>query len=373
MLFRFASLTALVLAMLSAWPQGSDMRMAHPDHVIVEVPDNAPYPAAAIALEADPVDGFNLFLDTANFKFTPQWVNREPVPNEGHAHLYLNGKKAARLYSEWRHLAGNLFEQGVNRVEVVLNANDHSTWGLAGEPIGDEVLVYAQVSEGSPIIYGDVAYRVSWEWGEAKPISEEGGWMVTNDLGYEIHIQAGKLVTRNLELVPCHAPPSMKPLARLFEKFGSLTAYAGHGSMLPNASRISKSFMEDLAKPTDRNVEIRRVRDPDYCQGHFLIARPSGTPPATTNLAVSGTWARDGSEPKPFEIRGATAYGRLKDLVAASSGLAERQSIIGGVQVEIRRELDSMFNGVDFASMSETAQANRITRSIVDNARLLAQ
>ena len=349
------------------------MRMVHPDHVIVDVPDDLPYPSARIELEADPVDGFNLFLATENFTFTPEAVNRELVPNEGHAHLYLNGKKAARLYSPWRHLPGTLFNEGVNRVEVVLNANDHSTWGLAGEPIGDEVLIYADVTEGNPIIYGDVSYRVSWDWGPAQPAPNGTGWMVTNDLGYQIHVQSGRLVTRNLELVPCHAPSTMTPLARLLGGFAAVTAFAGHGSMLPNASRISKSFEEDLVSPTDRDVEVRRVRNPEYCQAHFLIARPSGTAPSATSLELSGTWQSAGGEPRKFEIRGATSYGQLKELLGVTSGTVERQSIIGGVSVEVRRELHSMFDGVDFESMGQLAQASAVARSIVGNAKLLAE
>ncbi len=373
MSFRSAWLSAIVLAVAAAWPQASDLRRDHPDHTIIEVPDGTPIPSAVVELEADPVGGFNLFLATANFTFTPEAVNREPVANEGHAHLYLNGKKTARLYSQWRHLSGSLFEEGVNRLEVVLNANNHSTWGLGGEPIGDEVLVYAQTTEGSPIVYGDVAYRVSWEWGDAQPLSAEGGWTVTNDLGYEIRVRAGKLVTRNLELVPCHAPLAANPLARLFTGFGPLAAHAGHGSVLPNASRISKSFEEDLSRPADREIEVRRVRDPDYCQGHFLIARPSGTPPSAASIEIAGIWSHGVRGPKPFAIRGATAYGRLKDLIDAAGGPTERQSIIGGVQVDVRRALDSMFDGVDFEAMSETEQAGRIARSLVDNARLLAE
>ncbi len=349
------------------------MRMLHPDHVVVDVPDDLPYPSVKIQLEADPVDGFNLYLAAENFTFTPEAVNREPVPNEGHAHLYINGEKTARLYSQWRHLPETLFSEGVNRVELVLNANDHSTWGLAGEPIGDEVLIYAQVTEGNPIIYGDVSYRVSWDWGQARPTPNGNGWTVTSDLGYQIQVRSGKLVTRNLELVPCHAPPKMTPMARLLRGFAPITAYAGHGSMLPNASRISKSFEEDLARPTNRDIEVRRVRDPEYCQAHFLIARPSGTPPATTSIELSGTWQKAGGESREFEIRGATAYGQLKDLVSSTSGTVERQSIIGGVSVEVRRELHSMFDGVDFESMNELAQATAVARSIVGNATLLAE
>ena len=41
---------------------------------------------------------FNLFVDLENFRFTPEEVNKTSRINEGHAHLYLNGKKVTRLY-----------------------------------------------------------------------------------------------------------------------------------------------------------------------------------------------------------------------------------------------------------------------------------
>lgn len=372
MSFRPAWISLAALAAAAAWPQAPGARQAHPDHEIVDVPEGAPVPSASIVLEADLMDGFNLFVDTANFIFTPESVNREPAANEGHAHLYLNGNKTARLYSAWRHLPGSLFRPGVNRLEVVLNANDHTTWGLGGEPIGDEVLVYAQTTQGSPIVYGDVAYRASWDWGGAQPLAG-GGWSTTNDRGYTIRVRAGRLVTRSLELVPCHAPPAEQPLARLFGGLAPPAAHAGHGSLLPNASRISRSFEEDLADPQEREVEARRARDPDYCQGHLLIARPTGAPPAAPSLEISGEWTRGGRGPTPFAVRGAAAYGQLKDLLDASGAAPQRQSIVGGVRVEARRELGSMFDGVDFAAMPEAEQARRIARSIVGNARLLAE
>ena len=371
MSFRPAWLAAVVLAAAAAWPQAPGERPAHPDHTIVEVPEGAPVPSASIMLEADPIDGFNLFLDTANFTFAPESVNLESAANEGHAHLYLNGKKTARLYSAWRHLPGSLFRRGINRLEVVLNAHDHSTWGLGGEPIGDEVLVYAQTTQGSPIVYGDVAYRASWRWGAARPL-DGGGWRTVNDRGYAIRVRAGKLTTRNLELVPCHTPPAEQPLARFFRALSPPAAHAGHGSLLPNASRISRSFEEDLANPAEREIEVRRVRDPDYCQGHLLIARPTGSTPSAPSLEVSGSWSRGDSGPTPFAVRGAAAYGQLKYLLDSAGESPERQSIVGGVRVEVRRELDTMFDGVDFETMSETEQARRIARAIVGKAKLQA-
>lgn len=75
-----------------------------------------------------------------NFKFTPAAANREIVANEGHAHIYVNGVKIARIYSDWYHLPSSLISLGVNAVTVTLNANDHSTWATPdGELIASTV------------------------------------------------------------------------------------------------------------------------------------------------------------------------------------------------------------------------------------------
>ena len=364
---RWLTLVCLAFAVSVAWPQ-----MPHPDHLVVEVPHDRPYPSVTIELEADPVDGYNLHLVTRNFEFTPEAVNEELVPNQGHAHLFLNGVKVARLYSEWRHLPKALFEEGVNRLEVVLNANDHSTWGIAGEPIGEELLTYSGATSGSPIVYGDVSYRSSWFWGRAKAHRSGRGWRTTNDLGYEVHVRAGRVVTRNLELVPCHVPSESMSMARLWELFRPPAVHAGHASMLPNASRISKSFEDDLGDPKPREIEVRRVRDPEYCQAHLLVARPSGTAPSASSVEVSGTWKKKGGGRSSFEIDGRVSYGELKDLRALSGGEPEAQSIIGGVRVELRRRLDTLFDGVDFETMDSAAQANAVAHSLVGDAELLA-
>ena len=85
--------------------------------------------------------GYNLHLITTNFKFTPENAGRTQVFGEGHAHLYLNDEKIARVYGNWFYLPP--LPQGDYDVEVTLNGNGHEmlTWG--GEPIGDAVTIAA--------------------------------------------------------------------------------------------------------------------------------------------------------------------------------------------------------------------------------------
>ena len=84
-----------------------------------------PYPEIQLKVDKDNMDGFNLSIVTRNFRFTPKKVNQTNSPNEGHAHVYINGDKI-RQYSPYFHLSSKLLHKGKNKIRVSLHANDHS-------------------------------------------------------------------------------------------------------------------------------------------------------------------------------------------------------------------------------------------------------
>ena len=111
--------------------ESSDM-MAHSHSSTYEVEaENAP--TVDFIVEEDSKSGWNIKILTSNFTFTPENVNKENVLGEGHAHLYVDGKKVARVYSEYFHYGGNF--DGTKTFEVELNTNDHSVYTLNGEKI----------------------------------------------------------------------------------------------------------------------------------------------------------------------------------------------------------------------------------------------
>jgi hypothetical protein len=93
-------------------------------------------PEVSMDLAADPVTGWNLHVRTRNFTFAPQDAGAENVAGEGHAHVYVNGTKIARLYGEWMHI--DSLPEGEVLVSVTLNANDHRPLAVAGQPITTE-------------------------------------------------------------------------------------------------------------------------------------------------------------------------------------------------------------------------------------------
>ncbi|MCB1677041.1 MAG: hypothetical protein KDI01_12180 [Halioglobus sp.] len=114
-------------------PEGLPMGIHN--HPMREIDRALPIPTVSLAVEPDKMDGFNLEVLTENFTFAPERVNTDAVANEGHAHIYVNGTKIARLYGPWFNLSGKYLEDGINTIEVTLNANDHSEWAIDGAHI----------------------------------------------------------------------------------------------------------------------------------------------------------------------------------------------------------------------------------------------
>ncbi len=136
------------------WPErsGIDVRMVMSDvdldmmatmhqHTPREVSADVLSPSVNHLMFPDMMDGYNIQILTNNFTFTPANINRAPVDNEGHAHIYVNGIKIARVYGNWYHLSGALLQPGENDIRVTLNANDHGEWTVDGIPVSSVVRV----------------------------------------------------------------------------------------------------------------------------------------------------------------------------------------------------------------------------------------
>ena len=367
-LIRTALIALVILAGIAAWPQEPFLPpVDHSQHPLIEVDEAEPTPSMRLHMNADSMDGFNIFLETQNFRFTPESVDTLPVSNEGHAHLYVNGVKVARMYSPWHHLSSKQLREGINRIEVEFSTNDHSVWALVGVPIGADVLIDTRVTDGDPILREKVRYTLDWDWGTARP-RIGGGWSVRTDKGYDVQVDSGQIVTRNLELVPCHVAPPPPPQATLLRWLAPNPVYAGHSSLIPNESKITASYVEDIAAPRELFMESRIVTDPEYCRAHYLVARERGSPPGSLTLNVSGIWRRSTEESgEPFQIKSAAAYGEFKPFQLSDGSNLDRRLIVGGIDVSVSRSLDTLFDGIDFASGTSDTDGMRVLRNLVSN------
>ncbi len=111
-------------------------------HEQVTIPPGQPVPSVKLIVHPDAVQGWNLEVKLSNFAFAPERVNTKGITTEGHAHLYVDGKKVARLYGSWYYLSN--LPPGEHTVRVTLNTNSHESLMYNGKPI--EATATIQVS-----------------------------------------------------------------------------------------------------------------------------------------------------------------------------------------------------------------------------------
>lgn len=107
----------------------------HMSHTTTEVDRTKPIPTLKLEVLKDTKDGYNVHLVTTNYTWSPLHVNQSVVQGEGHAHIYINDLKLARVYGEWFHVPSDKLKSGENTIHVTLNANDHSEWVVDNEHI----------------------------------------------------------------------------------------------------------------------------------------------------------------------------------------------------------------------------------------------
>lgn len=103
-------------------------------HGMSQAVEVSPAPTLTIVPpKAVSADGFDIQLQLENFAFVVAADDADHVPNQGHAHVYLNGLKLGRLYEDQLSLGG--LKSGDYQLRVSLNSNDHRPYAAAGQPI----------------------------------------------------------------------------------------------------------------------------------------------------------------------------------------------------------------------------------------------
>ena len=121
---------------------GTGAAKAHAHDAVIDI---APGPLApTLSLEVMPADsarggGWMVLVKTTNFTFARDKVDQPHVEGEGHAHIYVDGKKIGRVYDARHHLAE--LPMGETKVTVTLNANSHQPLSVGGEALTRTVTV----------------------------------------------------------------------------------------------------------------------------------------------------------------------------------------------------------------------------------------
>jgi hypothetical protein len=117
---------------MSSSSMGMGMTTVVPAGILAST--TAPVPTVSFTIVKDALDGWDLHIQTTNFIFTPQNINKAPVADEGHAHLYIDGNLTV-LLGPWYHISSAALPPGKHLVTVSLNANDHSVFSANGQNV----------------------------------------------------------------------------------------------------------------------------------------------------------------------------------------------------------------------------------------------
>ena len=143
----------IVLAVLILSFSGNTLLYAHSNGAtsIHEISKEVA-PTASLEIKKDPTGGFNVHVVTTNFIWRPEMASMKHVPGEGHAHVFLDGRKIMRIYNEWFHLNTYQFatRAGEQLLSVEFVGNDHAPYTIQGSPVGDTRIVDVLADEIQP-------------------------------------------------------------------------------------------------------------------------------------------------------------------------------------------------------------------------------
>lgn len=112
------------------------MYMSHETHDASELTQT---PNVTIEILKDAHSGWNVKLTTENFTFTPENASGSHDDNEGHAHLYIDGEKVARMYGQWYHI--EKLSPGEHTVRATLNTNHHKYYAVDDELVDHTITI----------------------------------------------------------------------------------------------------------------------------------------------------------------------------------------------------------------------------------------
>lgn len=228
-------------------------------------------------------------------------------------------------------------------------------------------------------VTGNITYQLQWQWGDAIPLDD--GWMVRNDLGYRVHVTKGYSVAYSTQLLYCEHSHG------LFDWVGKIFAvsvvHAGHNTGDQDPASVLVSLIESLDKPQTSHIGTVTVNEPGYCKAHFLVAPGSDDTPNMpsdkdmfgVSLYIEGTYQSD-DMPQAQPFRAQTSLGNGKNLPLIQADDASQKSVhveIGNtpVKIGIIRQLDSLFDGADFATMDEEELGKAILWQMMADLRIV--
>ena len=243
---------------------------------------------------------------------------------------------------------------------------------VCADPGGDEEeVLLSHDTESAEALRTEVRYHLTWEWGSAEETLQ--GWRVHNDRGYLVEVEEGSLVSYSVQLAPC-SRDDLEPGRSTLRFWGSGLALAGHGGV-EDPSAWSQGIAESLKSPEDVILDPVELSGGVYCRAHYLVAKaetktlnlPSTFNMVGTSLYIKGQAIGEDGQAWPFTIWSTLPIG---ELLAWTTPVSAIDLSRGSVDVVITRDLGTLFDGVNFATMESEAMEKTILLGLAQRLRV---
>jgi hypothetical protein len=232
-------------------------------------------------------------------------------------------------------------------------------------------------NDGSDGASHPVRYVLEWKRSKVRDLAPQEGWEVVNDLGFTVRVTRAYLVSRSIELVPCTPQaPKLSLRDAWDELIGPRPAFAGH-STVADPSASTSAQVESLQRADTSRLPALYPGAQRYCHAHYLIARadtqatglPADVDMVDQTLRFDGEFQRPGATTfEPFTVRTAVANGKLVVFGNLTDGALDTGR--NAAVVIIRRNLDTVFDRVDFSTMNEKRIAREILQNLIDGVEI---
>lgn len=232
---------------------------------------------------------------------------------------------------------------------------------------------------GDPgVVVSAATWTLDWQT-EGVAWDPNGGFSLTTNLGYEVHVDRGHHVLHGVSLARC--PEEAAPATGLFGLPISIPTARAHTTD-EDPSALELLFVSSLDKPpVAREIGASAFEPARYCSAFFLLAR--GMPGAVASdgedlenrsVFFSGSWRR-GETQGPLAIDTWWPEGRLLELSEITDPSvfeeAARDQALRFAFVTIRIPLGEAFDDVDFETDGEPVIVDRIVGNLTARAEMV--
>lgn len=254
---------------------------------------------------------------------------------------------------------------------LALLCTPHCALEQAKEPV-DSSAVEPMMEDG--VILSAASWTLGWNTAGIE-FDASGGFSLTTNLGYRVHIETGHLVLHRVALIPCPAPAAD---TTAFVSLSIASAFAHEEDADP--SSMETLAVSDVVHSKAAEIGANAFAPLRYCQMYWLVARgmegalaPDGLDMSNRSIYFAGTWERNGDS-GPLLVDTWWPAGVIIDMKSFVDpqmyATASTESNVHFAWIDIDLSVGKFFDDIEFGMDSDAIIADSILDNMIAHAEL---